>query len=172
VTTVERTLLDCAPMVPFAVLAKGADSAVRMGLTDPAALCKTMSEQGGRGVQGTKRLARVIDHLEASGPTGSPAEVAALSAMRAAGLPLPVLQYEVITPSGRRYRVDFGWPDLGKGVEVDGMDAHSGPNNLDRDLLRQNDLFEAGIELRRFSARAVRNDIDNVVAAIARFLAT
>lgn len=171
-TTVERTLLDCAALVPFAVLAKGADSAVRLGLTSPFALAETACEQGGRGVRGTSRLFQVIDHLEATGPTDSPAEATALHALRAAGLPIPVLQYEVMTPSGRRYKVDFGWPDLGKGVEIDGMDAHSGPDNLDRDLRRQNDLLEAGIDLRRFTARAVHNDIDGVVAAIARFLAS
>ena len=170
VAPIERTLLDCAPVLPYALLSKGVDSAIRRGLTDPIALIKVMSEQGGRGVRGTKKLERVVVNLDATGPTGSPAEVDVLDAIRFSGMPMPVLQYEVMTPSGRRYRVDFGWPDLGKGVEIDGLDAHTGADNLEQDLRRQNDLLDAGIQLRRFTARAVRNDIDGVIAAIARFL--
>lgn len=171
VTTVERTLLDVAPQVPRAVLSKGLDSALRLALTDPLAIARVIHEQGGPGVRGVSRLERVLADLERTGPTGSPAEVELLDAIRVSGLPMPVLQWEVVTPSGGRYRVDFGWPDRGKGVEVDGLDAHSGPDRLDQDLARQNDLLDAGIELRRFTARSVRNDLDGVVAAIARFLA-
>lgn len=171
VTTVERTLLDVAPQVPQAVLSKGVDSALRLAVTDPLAIARIIHEQGGPGVRGVRRLERVLVDLECTGPTGSPAEVELLDAIRVSGLPTPVLQWEVVTPSGRRYRVDFGWPDRGKGVEVDGLDAHSGPERLDQDLARQNDLFDAGVELRRFTARSIRNDLEGVVAAIARFLA-
>ena len=73
--------------------------------------------------------------------------------------------------SGNRYLVDFGWPTLGKGVEVDGLLAHTGAERLERDLERQNDLMEAGIELRRFTGRQVRRDPQAVVAEIRRFLA-
>lgn len=170
VTTVERTLLDVAPQVPLPVLSKGVDSALRLALTDPLAIARIINEQGGPGVRGVRRLERILTDLELTGPTGSPAETELLDGIKVSGLPIPVLQWEVVAPSGRRYRVDFGWPDRGKGVEVDGLDAHSGPDRLDQDLIRQNDLLDAGIELRRFSARSVRNDLEGVIGAIGRFL--
>lgn len=169
-TPVERTLLDAAAQLPVQVLTKGVDSAVRLGLTDPLAIAKTIRDQGGPGVRGVRKLERAVMDLDRAGPTGSPAELELLSGMRKGGVPDPVLQWEAVTPSGRHYRVDFGWPCRNKGVEVDGLDAHAGAENLERDLQRQNDLFEAGIELRRFSARQVRRDIDAVTEEIRRFL--
>ena len=77
---------------------------------------------------------------------------------------------EVVLSDGQRFVIDFGWPTLLKGVEVDGLDAHSGPAQLENDLRRQNALLDAGIELRRFSAREVRRDPKGVAVAIARFL--
>lgn len=172
VTPVERTLLDSSPLLPGSVLSKGVDSALRLGLTDPTALAKTIGEQGGPGVRGVRKLETVIENLDRTGPTGSPAEIELLDGMRDAGLPEPVLQWEVISRSGKTYRVDFGWPQLSKGVEVDGMDAHGGPANLEKDLERQNELLEAGIRLRRFAARTVRRDLPGVIDDIARFLTT
>lgn len=169
-TPVERTLLDAAAQLPVQVLTKGVDSAVRLGLTDPLAIARTLRDQGGPGVRGVRKLERAVMDLDRAGPTGSPAELELLSGMRKGGVPDPVLQWEAVTPSGRRYRVDFGWPSRNKGVEVDGLDAHAGAENLERDLQRQNDLFEAGIELRRFTARQVRRDIDAVTEEIRRFL--
>ncbi|HEX2154337.1 MAG TPA: DUF559 domain-containing protein [Acidimicrobiia bacterium] len=169
VTAIERTLLDCSPQLPHQVLAKGLDSALRLGLTDPLAVAKTIAEQGGRGVRGVRKLERVLLDLDRTGPTGSPAELELLVGMKDAGLPPPVLQWEVLA-NGLRYKVDFGWPDVRKGVEVDGLDAHSGAENLERDLQRQNDLLAAGIELRRFTARQVRRHPTQVVEEIRRFL--
>lgn len=171
-TPVERTLLDSAAQLPVQVLAKGLDSALRLGLTTPLTVARTISEQGGPGVRGVRKLERTLLDLEHTGPTGSPAELELLVQMRKEGLPHPVLQWEVVTPSGRRYRVDFGWPDRGKGVEVDGLDAHAGAEKLESDLGRQNDLLEAGIELRRFTARRVRRHPAQVADEIRRFLGT
>ena len=168
----ERTLLDVAPLVPVAVLAKGVDSALRLALTDPTAISKTVSEQGGPGVRGVRRLERVLSALENTGPTGSPAELDLLMGMRREGIPMPTLQWEIKTRSGQHYRVDFGWPGLGKVVEVDGLDAHSGPDNLDRDLVRQNALLDMGLQIRRYTARSIRHNLDGVVSSIAEFLAS
>lgn len=170
VTPIERTLLDVSPQVPAIVLAKGVDSAIRQDLTHPQAIARVVADQGGPGVRGGGKLLSVIDWSERSGSTGSPAEVELLVGIRRRGLPEPVPQWEIVTPSGRRYHVDFGWPDLRKGVEVDGLEAHSGRENLERDLIRQNDLLDAGIDLRRFTARSIRSDLAAVLDAIATFL--
>lgn len=169
-TPVERTLLDTAAYLPALVLAKGVDSALRLGLTEPLAIARTVSEQGGPGVRGVRKLERVVLELERSGPTGSPAELELLHWIRKSDLPEPVLQWEVVVAPQRRYRIDFGWPKRMKGVEVDGLDAHGSADKLERDLKRQNELLRAGVELRRFTGRQVRRNPKEVVAEIRRFL--
>lgn len=166
----ERTLLDAAGLLPKTVVAKGLDSAVRRNLTSVPRLWETIRTQGGPGVGGTKPLTTLVSALEKSGATGSPAETELLHVMRDEALPEPVLQYEVVLADGRRYVVDFAWPERGKGVEVDGLAAHAGAEALERDLQRQNALMDAGLELRRFTAREVRRNPKKVAAEIARFL--
>src|SRR5690606_28129487 len=86
--------------------------------TDHASgLWDTAEREGGRGVPGAGRYRAAVAHIEDHGSTGSPAEAELLIEMKRAGIPAPVPQYEIVTPSGRRYLVDFGWPDLDKGVE-------------------------------------------------------
>lgn len=170
VTPVERTLLDAAGLLPRAIMAKGLDSAIRHNLTSVPRLWATVETDGGRGVRGTKPMTSLLSSLESIGSTGSPAETELLQAMRKGRLPEPVLQYVVVLPDGRRYVVDFAWPLRGKGVEVDGLNAHAGAEALESDLERQNALMDAGLELRRSTARAVRHNPDAVVAEIARFL--
>lgn len=169
-TSVTRTLLDSARYLPLPVLVKGIDSALRRELTSVPRLWETARDEGGRGVPGAGRFRKALAHIDDSGTTGSPAEAVILLEMKRHGIPEPSPQWEVVTPSGRRYLVDFGWPDFMKGVEIDGLDAHSGSENLERDLIRQNDLMDAGVELRRFTARRVRNDPEAVVEEIRRFL--
>ena len=60
------------------------------------------------------------------------------------GLPPPVLQYEVVDPQGRTWRLDFAWPELRVGAEYDGLDWHSGPDAFLRDRRRVSALQQLG----------------------------
>jgi very-short-patch-repair endonuclease len=71
--------------------------------------------------------------------------------------------------SGRRVP-DFIWPDRGKAIEVDGVDAHDSADRPDDDLMRQNELMDLGLEIRRFSGRRIRRDPVGVVEQIRQFL--
>jgi very-short-patch-repair endonuclease len=90
--------------------------------------------------------------------------------MRRAGIEEPVRQYAVALADESVAVLDFAWPCLCKGVEIDGLDAHASAQSLEYDLIRQNLLFEAKWELRRYAARSVRRHPDSVVDSIARFL--
>lgn len=169
VTTVERTLLDCSSQLPPVVIGKALDSAIRNDLTNVDAVYDLLVEKGGRGVRGTKRLRWVIGERLHDTATGSGSEFELLYHMQMAFLPRPELQFPLFPVNGRRVP-DFYWPDLGKAVEVDGIDAHSSADRLDDDLKRQNDLMDLGIQLRRFSAREVRRNPKAVVAQIRQFL--
>jgi len=169
VTSVERTLLSCSAQLPAIVVGKALDSAIRKGLTDVDRCYDTLVAKGGRGVEGTRRFRGALLERILETATGSGAEFELLYHMQMALLPRPELQHELFI-NGERRVPDFYWPDRGKAVEVDGVDAHASAERLDDDLVRQNALMDLGIELRRFSARRVRREPEKVVAEIRKFL--
>lgn len=169
VTTVERTLLDCSSQLPTLTIGKALDSAIRKNLTTVDSVYDHLVAKGGRGVRGTRRLRWVIQERLHETATGSGSEFELLYHMQMAFLPRPELQFPLFPMNGRRVP-DFYWPDLGKAVEVDGIDTHSSAEKLDDDLKRQNELMDMGIDLRRFSAREVRRNAKQVVSQIRQFL--
>ena len=169
-TTPERTLLDCAWLLPPMIVSKALESALRKRLTTVDLIYDLLAKKGGRGVRGVKKLKRVLAQRVADTPTGSGSETEALVHIRRAMLPEPVLQQEFFSADGERMLPDFYWPQFNKAVEVDGLDAHDSADKLDHDLRRQNALLDLGIELRRFSARRVRRDPAGFVAEVRRFL--
>jgi hypothetical protein len=169
VTSVERTLLDCAGTLSVRIVGKALDSALRLSLTDIARTYECLAKQGGRGVRGSRRLRLVLAERMYDEKTDSGAEYDLLYFMRLAGLPMPELDHELFPRGGRRIP-DFFWPEKLKTVEVDGVDAHASAERLDDDLERQNAIMDLGIEIRRFSARRVRRDPRGVVEEIRRFL--
>jgi len=169
VTTVERSLLSCSAHLPAILIGKALDSAIRKGLTTVDRCYDTLVAEGGRGVNGTRRFRWVLMERIQETATGSGAEFELLYHMQMALLPRPELQYELRVADARRVP-DFYWPDRKKAVEVDGVDAHASGDRLDDDLVRQNELMDLGIEIRRFSARRVRRHPDQVVAEIGKFL--
>lgn len=169
VTSVERTLLDVAGLIPDRALEKATESALRHRLSSIEALARSLKQHGGRGVKGTRRMRRVLAAVECD-VAGSPAEVELRDLMRDAPIPMPTPQLEVRLPTGENAYPDFSWPDRMRIVEVDGFEAHSTPEQLQHDLRRQNMLMDLGWEIRRFSARDVRRTPLEVIAEIVRFV--
>jgi very-short-patch-repair endonuclease len=60
------------------------------------------------------------------------------------GLPAPVLQHEVVDANGRRWRLDFAWPERRVALEYDGVAWHSGAEAFFRDRRRYATLQELG----------------------------
>lgn len=169
VTTVERTILDLAGMFGDVVLERVVASAVRKELTTVEALDAHIGLRGGRGVGGTRRLRRVL-RVVAGDKSGSFAEVDLGQLIRTAPVPAPIQQLKISLPDGDNAYPDFSWPDRMRIVEVDGFEAHSTPEQLEHDLHRQNQLLELGWEIRRFPARKVRRQPQEVVEEITRFV--
>ncbi len=170
ITTVERTILDVASCLPPVVVEKALESAMRRGLTTALKLELFVREQGGKGVRGSRMLRELLCDRPDGRAAGSPAEVELLRALRAAGVEAPVRQHRIELGLGAVATVDLAWPDRRKAVEVDGLDAHGTAEALDRDDERQNELLDAGWELRRYSARKVRRYPEQVAERIRRFL--
>jgi hypothetical protein len=105
------------------------DAALRSGTCDNRGLLAAAAGQAGRrgivAVRGLIPLARA----EAE----SPMESEARFAMVDGGLPMPALQYAIVDRSGRKWRLDFAWPDHKVAVEYDGFDWHSDPDAFRKD---------------------------------------
>lgn len=94
--------------------------------------------------------------LEADGRAESPLETRNRLICVDGGMPPETLQWSLNDPvTGRRCRVDLGWPSLGVGVEADGRSVHGAPGALYGDRTRQNALLAAhpGLVLLRFTWR-------------------
>lgn len=112
ITTVPRTVVDIAMNDDLRTAVVVADSALRRG-HGRAELFAAVSPQ----VRGRRRAEHVLGLADAR--AGSAAESFARVVLLELGLPAPVLQQEFVI-DGRRYAVDFWFPDQGVVIEVDG----------------------------------------------------
>lgn len=169
VTSIEKTLLDLACILPQRTLQKAARSAVRKGLTTPEKMDLAVGLYGGRGVTGTRMFRRVVAFV-ADDQSASVAEVDLKHIVMDAPVPRPIQQLKVRLRNGSHAYPDFAWPDRMRIVEVDGFEAHGTPEQMQRDLWRQNELMELGWEIRRFTATEIREEPLRVRADIIRFV--
>lgn len=170
VTSLERTVLDAAGCLPPVVVEKAMESALRRNLTSAARIERFVGEHGGRGVRGTRALRELLAWRVDGEAARSGAEAELLHRLRLAGVANPVRQHPVRLPDGTVATVDLAWPPKRKAIEVDGLDAHATAQALEHDDERQNQLLEAGWELRRYGARRLRREPERVVASVLRFL--
>jgi hypothetical protein len=112
----------------------------------------------------------VVIRIVANDKSGSVAEIDLKEIVLGAPIPKPIQQLRIPLPNGENAYPDFAWPDRKRIVEVDGFDAHSTPEQLQHDLRRQNALMNLGWEIRRFTAREVREDPDRVRREIIAFV--
>jgi hypothetical protein len=117
VTSVPRTVVDVARTVGFEQAVVVADAALEAGLVDEAALEAALSR--GHRWPGLPAARRAIAF--AARGSGSVGESRSRVAIAMAGLPAPVLQWEVRRSDGAFIgRVDFGWPRQRTVGEFDG----------------------------------------------------
>lgn len=148
VTSLERTVVDCAARLPSEQAIVVADSALRMG-ADEAEILRIVDTR--RRTRGIRRARRVVDAAVDS--SESPGESIVRWIIVDGGLPRPSTQIAVDTWNGTKW-IDLGWPDVKVGVEFDGAGKY-GADGRDarRDLLdekrRHDALVEAGWTLVR-----------------------
>lgn len=137
VTAPLRTLVDLGTACDADAVERAAECCLRRGLLREADLLAAPR---------TARGAAILRQVTGRRPPGaaateSDAETRFLQLCRQAGVPEPARQYELVV--NRRYRLDFAWPDVRLGAEVDGREVH-GPDALGPDLRRQNRILLAG----------------------------
>ena len=139
ISAATRTLIDLAGVVSDEALEIALDSALRNRLTSVPYLTARLNSVGSQGRKGCGTLSRLLAHRVSLGGLESPLETKFLRLVRRAGLPMPEAGFEV-----GRYRIDFAYPQAKLGIELEGLDYHSGRQALNRDKARRNYFTDLG----------------------------
>jgi hypothetical protein len=168
VTTVARTLVDLAAVVPAQALRKALEEAERSHRLDVRAIEAVLVRTRGRNGPGHSAIRRALAELARTGTTvtRSKLEDRFLALLDVHGLP---------RPSGNAWtagmEVDAAWPAARLAVELDGWDAHHTRQAFQRDRTRSNDLQAEGWTVLRFTHADVMHRPAETAARIQRFVA-
>jgi hypothetical protein len=147
VTTVARTIVDCAAVLDQGRLDKLTDAAIGRGLTGMEAIRGAWDRAGP--VEGGRLLTGALAPYAGGAPPGSVKAAHALRLFRRWGLPAPECEYVVRDGQGRTVgRIDFVWRPWRFGLEYDGDEFHP-PRQWGADDERQDAIEALGIRLER-----------------------
>jgi very-short-patch-repair endonuclease len=165
VTTVARTLVDLAGVVPRDHLAKAVKEAEHRRVFDLRAVERALARTGGRTGPGHRALRETIAEHAALGLSASlsPLEDAFLRLLRRAGLPSPAKNAFV-----EGLQVDACWTHHRLVVELDGWAHHHDRHAFQRDRERDAALTAAGWRVVRFTHAQVLRAPDRVVEVLRR----
>lgn len=164
VTSVPRTLMDLADLLPGSQLRRAYEQAERLRVLDLHAIHELLGRANGRrGVAALRALAS-YDPARAV-EARSELELRFLDLSREAGLPAP--QVNVLVEG---FLVDAYWPSAGVVVELQGYAHHSGRDAFERDHARIARLKLAGHEVLALTWRQVTEEPAWVAGAVRALL--
>ena len=162
VTSVVRTVVDLAAVLPLDEAVAAADSAVRLRLVTLAQLVAGLRARRGRGAAAPRAVASLVRP-----DSGSALESLLRVLLVQAGLPPPETQVLICEPDGQFVaRVNFCWRQARLVVEADGFGFHSNRAAYRRDRERLNALERLGWRVLRFSWEDVRHWKHHVAATV------
>jgi very-short-patch-repair endonuclease len=159
VTSLARTFLDLAEVLPPPQLARVWDEAERRGLLDVRAIQRICGRSRGR--HGLGPLTALSTAHREVPPTKSELEALFFDFCRSQRLPLP--QCNVLVAG---LEVDFYWPDKKLVVELDGWEFHRTRAAFERDRERDTILDAARLRHLRITHRRLTRDPTGVAALI------
>ena len=160
VTTVGRTLLDLAAILPTQRLRFAVEAADRRGRLDVPVLVALCDDSAGRRGAGVLR-SLALEQRGAAHRTKSPPETLFLRLCLAHGLPEPLVNSRL-----HGYEVDFHWPDAKLVVEIDSYTYPRSWAQRQRDLERDAALKARGIEVLRYTDGRLGAAADEVLGQI------
>ncbi len=167
VTSIHRTLVDLAAIVPADVVSVATDDAIRRRLITPQRL---LAQHGRtrRGVAGIETLERIVTaRVPQTGVADSRWEDTVFLWIVGAGLPAPVRQHHVEV-RGTVFVLDMAYPHDRVAVEFDGWAWHATRRRFDRDRARSTELALAGwLVVQVTSAHTEAEVVDRVGRALA-----
>lgn len=145
VTTPARTLIHLASVERPGTVEEALDDAIRRNLISLARLRWRIRELEGSGRSGISSIRSMVEVRQPGEPVPqSVFETRLLRSMRAAGLPIPVVQHEIRCEQGLVAVVDFALPAARLAIEADGYRWHSGRARFEHDRARSNALTSLG----------------------------
>lgn len=122
ITTVARTVVDCARTLPFIQAVPLADRLLRTSAR-PEEVRLALIQVADRlaGCKGVQLARSVIAFADAGAANGGESTVRVI--LSTLGLPTPIVQYLICDPKDPYFKawVDFAWPDLHTVLEFDGL---------------------------------------------------
>jgi hypothetical protein len=163
-TSVARTLLDLAAVLPRRAVERAFDQAEVLRVLDARQIEDVLARTTGH--HGNATLRSILDgHAPGSTLTRNGLEEAFLGICDAAGLPRPeVNAWIALEPLG--YEADFLWRTRGLIAETDGRGAHTTRRAFEHDRRRDQRLTVAGWRVVRFSREQVVHDPASVRATL------
>jgi very-short-patch-repair endonuclease len=170
VTTVTRTLIDVAGLLPRQIFEDVFDTAIVRRLTTIARLRDRANDLWAPRRNGCAIVLALLDERDPGlRDARNVWEAKVLRSFRRAGLPSPKVNHRVRVGGRVRY-VDFAWPEAMVAVEFDGFVPHSTRRVFDDDRARQNDLVADGWTVFRVTKSMLDADPALVLAPIAAAL--
>jgi very-short-patch-repair endonuclease len=168
-TSVARTLLDLAAVVPTWEVRKAISEAEVLGSLDRDAVRRLIKRS--RGWRGVARLRTLLDELDpATKVTRSELERRFLRLCRDAGLPRPEVNTRLGLP-GFAIEPDFLWREPRLIVEADGRRFHDTASAFERDRRRDQRLMRAGWRVVRCTWRQVVDEPGELARTLRAILA-
>jgi predicted transcriptional regulator of viral defense system len=167
VTSVARTLVDLAAVVPTLALRKALEEAERSHRLDVRGIEWILQRTRGRNGPGHAAIRRALADLARTGTTvtRSVLEDRFLALLDAHSLPRPSANAWT-----EAMEVDAAWPAARLVVELDGWEGHSTRHAFQRDRTRSNDLQTEGWTILRFTHADVVHRADETAARVGRVL--
>lgn len=164
-TTVARTLVDLAGIVPHDHLTKAIKEAERRRTFDLRAVQAAMARTRGRSGRGHRALKQAIEEYANLGlsATDSALEDAFHRLVKRAGLPSPAINAIV-----EGFKVDAVWRTQRIAVELDGWAWHHTRDAFQKDRERDQKLTAAGWRVVRFTYNQVTHRPDHVTGTLRR----
>lgn len=160
VTSLARTLLDLAAVVPFTQLKRAYERAERLRILDMDAIHDLLARSNGhRGVGAMKQLV-AYDPAPAAG-AASELERLFFDLIATTDLPSPKPNALV-----EGFVVDAYWPEARLVVELQGYAFHSDPATFERDHVKRGRLKLAGLDVLPLTYDQVTREAGETVATV------
>ncbi len=163
-TSVARTLLDLAAVLPRRAVERAFDQAEVLQVLDARAIEDVLQRTNGHRGNGTLRSI-LTDHQPGSTLTRNALEEAFLAICDHAGLPRPRVNVHIpLEPTG--YEADFLWREQRLIAETDGGSSHGTSRAFVHDRVRDQRLTLAGYRVVRFPWQQVFHEPDDVARTL------
>jgi very-short-patch-repair endonuclease len=163
-TSLARTLLDLASLIPLDAVVRALEEAERKRLIDMRLVHALLVRANGH--PGAGKLRRALEAYEPRNlRTRSDLERAFLALCSDAGLPRPDVNRQIAG-----YEVDAVWPAQNLLVELDAYRTHGSKQAFERDRLRDAVLLQSGYRTLRVTGLRLEREPRAIARAIARLL--